>query len=74
VTILAPQLISWFYSLLQFVPASFGDGQTLAQNFIGSNQQNLNQLNYNQQFSIVDISALGGSLASTNISNILQPR
>lgn len=47
----------------------FGDGQTLSQNYIGSNQQSLNQLNYNQPYSI-DL----GTLGSTNISNILQPR
>lgn len=58
--------------LLQFVTGQtlgYGDGQTLSQNYIGSNQQSLNQLNYNQPYSI-DLGALG----STNISNILQPR
>lgn len=60
-----------FLRPFQFVAAqnlTFADGQGLAQNFIGNNQQSLNQLNYNQQYTI-DL----GSLASTNISNILQP-
>ncbi|XP_067928202.1 zinc finger protein 236-like [Watersipora subatra] len=47
----------------------FGDRQILAQNFIGSSQQSLNQLNYNQPYTL-DL----GSLGSTNISNILIPR
>lgn len=65
--IFTPDTIYVIYSL-QFVNQGlgFGDRQLISANYIGSSHQpSLNQLNYT-----LDLAPL----ASTNMSNILQPR